>query len=145
MKHSKLILAVFVSAMAAAVMADEIPQETIDACQKAANAKKLKGEAFSKSVGQCIAAKGNNKAGTTAGGAMPDEKERGCDAQANAKKLTGDARKTFVDQCLATENKAGDSTLNVPAEKKAACDAEASAKKLKGAARNSFVTKCEKG
>jgi len=143
MKNHLAILALLLGSTALPAAADEIPTETLTACQTAANAKKLKGDAFNKAVGDCIAkARPTNPAVTPA--AVPQEKKQKCAAAANAKKLKGADRDAYVKQCLESGVTTGDSPAAVPAEVKAACDAEANQRKLKGAERSSFVAECEK-
>ncbi len=143
MKIQLAVLALLLGSTALPAAADEIPTETIAACQTAANAKKLKGEAFNKAVGDCIAkARPANAAVTPA--AVPQEKKQKCAAAANAKKLKGADREAFMKQCFESGVTTGDSPAAVPAEVKAACDAEANQRKLKGAERSSFVAECEK-
>ncbi len=128
MRSQLAILALLLGSTALPAAADEVPTEvpteTLNACQTAANAKKLKGEAFNKAVGDCIAkARPANPAVTPA--AVPQEKKQKCGAAANAKKLKGADREAFMKQCFESGVTTGDSSAAVPAELKAACDAEA--------------------
>lgn len=143
MKCQLAILALLLGSAALPATADEIPAETLTACQTAANAKKLKGTAFNKAVGDCIAAaRPANPEVTPA--AVPVEKKQKCNAAANARKLKGADRETFVKQCLESGVVPLDSPAATPETLKTACEAEANQRKLKGTERSAFVSNCEK-
>jgi hypothetical protein len=112
------------------IMSDD-EEEKIEACNKEANEKKLKGAERQKFMKECFEAKTADT--------PQQEKMKACNKEANDKKLKGEARKKFMKECLKTKP-----ALTPQQEKMKACNKEANEKKLKGEARKKFMSECLK-
>ena len=111
------------------IMSDD-EEEKIEACNKEANKKTLKGKERQKFMKECFEAKTADT--------PQQEKMKACNKEANEKNLKGEERQKFMSECLKTKS------APTEQEKMKACYKEADAKKLSGNARQIFIKDCLK-
>jgi hypothetical protein len=124
--------------LAGAAFAQSSQQNRMGACNAAAGARDLSGDARKSFMSECLSKGPEAMAPAKSSATSPQQRMADCNAAASAGGMKGDARQSFMSDCL---KGAGGGTA-AAAGKEAVCTQQADAKKLAGAARTSFLTKC---